>query len=473
MGKNVITRIGLTGLMSVLLFTGFAADLHALSEVNYGTLQQTRMVETVLWSTPLTATWYFRDAYFNEAGADYNDVVYFSRPMEPNTQWLTPNQQSLYSSGILNLEKDGPVVVDLPATEEIVLFGSFIDAWQIPLEDIGPAGADKGEGGKYIVVPVDYEGEIPEGCHVVESATNNIWFNFRVVPTGHSDEALAEAVEFLKQYSIYPLSEAANPAPTRFIDITDIPFDTLHNWDRTYFQVLNEITNEEMVYDKDKQMMEFMASFGINHGETFEMTEELGVQLDAAALSAFRILQEKLISEFGVPMHEGSRWMWPAIVDVANQSAYIDDVSYMTDRRSVVYFAANHAPKYLGGGTVYLVTFEDDRGELMRGEGNYRMHIPANPPAEQFWSLNIYDLETNAFIKTPSKKVGLSSLDTGLEVNEDGSVDIYFGINAPEGKENNWIPTEGRDFYPMFRYYGPTPAAFDGSYVLPDIKQLD
>ena len=61
-----------------------------------------------------------------------------------------------------------------------------------------------------------------------------------------------------------------------------------------------------------------------------------------------------------------------------------------------------------------------------------------------------------------------------LKANSDGSVEVYFGPKAPEGKEANWIPTkEGQRFFMLFRFYGATPVAYDGSYELNDIERVE
>ena len=66
-----------------------------------------------------------------------------------------------------------------------------------------------------------------------------------------------------------------------------------------------------------------------------------------------------------------------------------------------------------------------------------------------------------------------SSTTPGLQKNADGSVDVYFGSKAPEGKESNWVPTsaDGR-FEVLFRLYGPEKPFFDKAWVLPDIEQI-
>ena len=95
--------------------------------------------------------------------------------------------------------------------------------------------------------------------------------------------------------------------------------------------------------------------------------------------------------------------------------------------------------------------------------------VPPNVPAQDFWSVVVYDRETAAWIREMSR-VGLASSSEGIAINQDGSVNVYFGPKAPEGKEANWIPTaEGRKFILLFPFYGPEPPALDGSWELPDV----
>ncbi len=66
------------------------------------------------------------------------------------------------------------------------------------------------------------------------------------------------------------------------------------------------------------------------------------------------------------------------------------------------------------------------------------------------------------------------TLDTELVTNPDGSVDIYFGPEGPEGKGGNWAPTvAGRDYFLLFRFYGPTGPFYDKSWVLGDLERVE
>jgi len=100
--------------------------------------------------------------------------------------------------------------------------------------------------------------------------------------------------------------------------------------------------------------------------------------------------------------------------------------------------------------------------------------VPANVPAKNFWSVIAYGKDTKSFIYNDADKVGLSSYDkSSLTVNDDGTIDIYFGEKAPAGLEANWIPTAGKDFFLLFRFYGPEEAYFDKSFVLPDVERIN
>jgi hypothetical protein len=139
---------------------------------------------------------------------------------------------------------------------------------------------------------------------------------------------------------------------------------------------------------------------------------------------------------------------------------------------------ATWAPKRMGDpnklpASYYLKNFRDGSGETFRGENLYRLRVPADTPAHDFWSIIAYEIGTNAFIHNPENRVGVSSYDkTKMAVNEDGSVDVYIGPTSPEGLKNNWIPTSGKDFWLVARFYGPQKALFDKTWVMPDVEKV-
>ena len=105
----------------------------------------------------------------------------------------------------------------------------------------------------------------------------------------------------------------------------------------------------------------------------------------------------------------------------------------------------------------------------MNGTDTYKLNVPADTPAKDFWSVIVYSMKTKGFMEGV-ERVGLSSqvIDT-MTKNDDGSVDVYFAPKAPKGMESNWIPT-GEDFFLLFRLYGPTEALFNKTFVLNDVE---
>jgi hypothetical protein len=117
-----------------------------------------------------------------------------------------------------------------------------------------------------------------------------------------------------------------------------------------------------------------------------------------------------------------------------------------------------------------LLTVRDGRGQPLEGKRTYRLAIPPNAPVKQYWSATAYDRGTHALIReTPHSSRGSNSPD--IRKSADGSVDLYFGPTAPAGKESNWIPTGGRDFEILFRFYGPEKPLFERMWKLPDIEE--
>ena len=160
---------------------------------------------------------------------------------------------------------------------------------------------------------------------------------------------------------------------------------------------------------------------------------------------------------------------------VAIQTAFsFERPNYLdVDARGIGYFSFYAPPKNLGAATFYVGTFQDANGDLLRGETSYKLHVPPNVPAQQFWALTLYDLETCAFLRDMPRP-GIDSYDEKMQRNADGSVDIYIGPNPPAGKEANWIQTASdHSWFPFFRFYGPEKPLFEKTWKLPDIEHVN
>jgi hypothetical protein len=146
------------------------------------------------------------------------------------------------------------------------------------------------------------------------------------------------------------------------------------------------------------------------------------------------------------------------------------DGKLLVDERATAYFLGTWLPKKLAA-SAYPQTFRDSSGALLKGDQTYRLHVPADTPARDFWSAIAYSMKTKSMI-AGATTVGLSSYDkSAMSMNADGSVDLYFAPQAPEGLESNWIPT-GEDWFVVSRLYGPGPSYFDRTWKLPDIANV-
>jgi hypothetical protein len=433
-----------------------------------------RAAQAVIWSIPAVAIWGVAVGTRRDLGGDVGDVIYFSKPMVSRHGFLTANDVTPYVLDSLTT-KDGPLVVEVPAAgDKAAYFGSFLDAWQTPIADVGLSGEDKGKGGKYLFLPPGYTGAVPQGYFVYRPQTYALEVAFRPVPKNGG--SIEEVVEYGKSLKIYKLSEAANPPKTRFIDAYPKKWNTLPTYDINYFKDLNTIIQKEPVLERDKAMMGLLASIGIEKGKPFAPDAETTKALEEGALRAYDWMQHYFTTPgmSCAPMWEGSHWqVWNLSKEQAKQGfPFVTEDRLLIDERSGYYFFATALPKNLGGDTFYLTGLRDSRGDLFNGTSTYRLRVPKDTPARDFWSVIVYSMKTKGFIEGRDR-VGLSSKEVEkMKANADGSVDVYFAPKFPVGLESNWIPT-GEDFFLLFRLYGPEKPLFDKTWKLHDVERVE
>jgi len=410
-----------------------------------------------------------RQAFFR-VGAKYNDVLFFSRPADWKWQVTTPNASSLYVFFQFNLA-NGPIVVDLPAAVGAGLFGSILDAWQVPLTDVGPEGEDAGQGGRYLLLPPDFTSEVRAGYFAVRSATYNGYAALRAIPPSHSDEDTAKALALVKQLRVYPLESSSTPTH-RHIDVAGTLFDGIARMDDTFFDSLARMVNEEPVQARDMVAMGQLRSIGIEKGKPFVPDAALRAILKNAAVEAQAMFMNATTTGV-VPYWSKLKWGSPAYVLTGAQTAF----TYQTgdqlnvDDRGAMFFFGCAGPKKPGAATLYLIEARDSTNALLEGEATYRLHVPPNVPARQFWAVTVYDLETAAFIRE-APTIEISSYQD-LQKNQDESVDVFFGPRPVSDKQSNWIhTTPGRHWVAAFRFYGPDESIRNRAWTMGDIERV-
>ena len=179
-----------------------------------------RAIEAVIWGMPAVNFDRMYQAMVHDAnaGEGSNKIVFWSRPLTWKNQTLTPNPDTIYLMPFFNTKDVGPVVLEIPPADSGSITGSVDDCWQTAIEDVGPAGVDKGKGGKYLILPPGYKGKVPSGYIPMPSATYQSYALLRSNLKSATDADIAKAVAYGKRVKVYPLSQAAHPPDTQFID---------------------------------------------------------------------------------------------------------------------------------------------------------------------------------------------------------------------------------------------------------------
>lgn len=432
-----------------------------------------RAVEAVIWGMPAVNTDLMRQEML-KTGAKVGQVIYWGRPLDYRNQTLTPNPDALYFMAFFDT-RDGPVVLDLPPGDANGSFnGNIVTVWQMPLEDAGLLGVDQGKGGKFLVLPPGYKERAPDGFIPLQSDTLGGYMLLRSNLKSHSAADVEASIAYGKRMKVYPLSQAASPPATVFLDVKDMPFDSTIRYDASFFENLHRIVQAEPWIDRDRAMIDPLKSLGIEKGKPFNPPESMKALMNSAVKEAGAWLEAKY--DAGLPpfFSETSRWAFPAPPDIikAAQESYSDPNIYPIDNRGMAYSYAYIGLKRLGAGQFYSISIRDKDGDAFDGGRTYRLTVPPNPPVEQYWSITAYDRQTHALIKN-MPRASRSSQIPDLQKNSDGSIDIFIGPKAPAGKETNWLPTDpARKFELMARFYAPRKEFFEKKWILPDVEKI-
>jgi hypothetical protein len=463
-------RIIVGACVSMLVAHGATAQTSA-TDLNRRTVER-RAVEAVIWGMPAVNYDLMLQEMLSKTSGKVNQIVYWSRPLDWHNQTLTPNPDAIYLMTFIDTKNVGPMVIDVPpADDDGSLNGNIVNVWQVPLEDAGLMGADKGAGGKYLILPPGYAGKIPDGYIALQAGTYGGYALLRSNLKSHSDADVAKSVAYGKRIRVYPLSQADNPPQTVFVDAADVLFNSTIRYDLRFFQGLDRIVQSEPWIDRDRVMIDQLKSLGIEKGKPFQPDAQTKAILEAGVQEAQAWLEAKY--DAGLPQFwEGTHWSFPAPLDLikSGQAGFTEPDAYPVDDRGLAYSYAFIGIKRLGAGQFYLISIRDKDGNALDGGKTYRLTVPPDPPIEQYWSITAYDRETHALIRNVPRASRSSQIPELLKGSA-GSVDIYFGPTAPAGKESNWVPTDPkRPFEVMFRLYAPTKALFEKTWKLPDLQ---
>jgi hypothetical protein len=427
-----------------------------------------RAVQAYLWAYPAVSFESIRVVFQRDLGMGLNDMGIADNFVGPESVWLTANDTTIYA--VVNIDvAQGPVVIDIPPG---AIVGLLDDFWQRNLVDVGLPGPDAGKGGKFLLLPPGYDGEVPSDYYEVRATMHNHNLLVRGIII---DNDVPDAVERIRNVKVYPWSDGENPKPNKFVSISGKMIDTTPPGGMEFWARLATVIDNNPVQEHDRFFMAMLKPLGIEKGQPFEPdARQRAILEDAAVLGdamARNVMYEGSQRETGVTAFPGTQWEWVFYVKPRQEA---ENYSQLDERLMYTYGAIYLSPALgvmkAGPGGQYMQAFRDKDGNHFDGGKSYRMHVPANPPAAAFWSLTLYDSATRSMVQNPTNDAAHASYDE-LKTNADGSFDMAFGPAAPAGQESNWIETvPGRGYYVMFRLYSPTEPLFDGTWALPDVE---
>jgi hypothetical protein len=436
----------------------------------YDNLDFQRGVQAFLTALPAAGAYALRTG-IRSFSSNNQTLLITESLMDSHTLAGLPNSETVYNIGWLDTH-DGPLVVEVPPH----MLGFINDFWGRYVGDVGNAGPDKGQGGKYLLLPPGYTGAVPDGYFVLPSPTYGNGLVSRGFLVAGDPRP---AVESIKQhFRVYPLARAEDPPAMHFVDISGAAFNMVPATDATFFDGVNTVVQDEPLDATDPETRGLLAAIGIQKGKPFAPDARMrGILAEAAAVGnataraiAFRTRDKTAY------YYPNSAWQtcW-----IGNDYQFSPGGVLNLDARALYFYLAwcvspAMTVKMVGIGSQYALAFRDAAGRYLDGGNTYRLHLSAPIPAKDYWSVVVHDPQTRSMLQTDQRFASTGSQKEGIVVNPDSSVDVCFGPEPPAAKEANWVQTiPGKGWFVLLRLYGPLEPWFDQTWRPGEIERVD
>jgi hypothetical protein len=446
-------------------------------DMAYGFQDKMNAVKAFQAMIPSMSIYELREGQRSVGAKECYQMCIFDQLMDSKSLFLTGNTSTMYALGFLDLKKDGPTVIELPQG----MLGVLNDMGFLFMENLGAAGPDRGKGGKYLVLPPGYDGDVPKGYFVVQSKTYGVWNFMR----GYLDNGVeAAALNIRNNLKVYPLSKKDDQPAMEFINISGKEMNTVVKTDYAYWTKVHKLIQEEPIEGfLDLETRGVLRAIGIEKDKPFNPDARMKNNLK----DALKIGEAIARSVTYYPRQKGqfawqdpeSGWVVPfADHDaswIENGSRKIENQMYYHYNCIVVTPAMATAPGP-GKGSEYVFASFDKNDNILKGDQNYVMTLPPNVPVADFWAITLYDTQTRSQLQSDQQFPTLDTYTKGLKKNEDGSCTIYIGADEPKNKNmrSNWLQTvPGKSFFICLRMYGPTEPWIEGNWRPSDVELVD
>jgi len=433
-------------------------------------------VQSYILTLPILNTIGLRDGSEAAFGAGYNVLPIWKDRMDARAWVPTPNADVIYSMSYLDLKKDGPLVIAAPPN----VIGMFTDFYQHTITDVGAIGPDRASGGLYLLLPPDYEGEVPKGYFAFKSSTYNVFLFFRtVMAKGENGPDPAPAVANAERTRIYPLwAPEKDVKPMEFPNGSGKRVNMMYPTDSSYWAKLKAFVDYEPVASIDPVTRGMLAAIGIVKDQPFEPSDKQKDLLQKAVTTAPRMIMagrqlgraDKRNLYYKDRQYENT---WAGGTAEWNQGTYLD----IMQRASFFQVAYSSAPamvmRTLDAGSKYPFTVRDADGDFLDGAKSYKLHLPPNPPAALFWAVTAYNVTDGTMPETDQALPSINGFNK-VKKNDDGSIDLFFGPRKPDASpDTNFIQTvDGRAFLVTVRLYGTGVEFYDQTWKPDDVVKL-
>lgn len=460
MSESVETYVGPLSYVEQTLTKDSAANLHRRIDLQ-------RASQLVMWAFPMVQFTEAIRANYDNLGADRSETpVGLYVGYDGVYPFFTPNLVVPYTIGSIDLAATGPVILKIPAGG---VYGVANDRWQQPVVEFNSGLAET----FLFLPPGEAAPEGVEGTVVRPNTFEVLWF-FRVVATGPEAEDLSSQVE------VYPLGTADDPPPpAQIVEFRPEPgVDYVTNTppsDMGFWEIVHGYVQKEQMADRDRFFYAWLAGLGIEKGKPFDPSPDQQIILREGLQVGLAMAQANSFNKRA----EGAEYAdsgWHQLLAGLDPAIDLDQYSLFDQRAAYTYEAtttsAGMISRVAGQGSAYVGAYYDASGDVLDGGQRYRLRVAPDVPAANFWCVTGYEAATRLLLRNDVHQVEVDSRNPDVEVNADGTVDLYFGPSAPAGLEANWIQTNpGQSWFAYFRLYGPMDPYFDETWPMNPIER--
>ncbi len=449
-----------------------------------------RACQGFIWSLPAMNMYSMREGSEKLFGKGNHILPVWKGRLRATTQVTTPNSDVIYAMSYLDL-KGGPVVVETPPSIQ----GLFDDMFQRPICDVGFPGPDRGQGGRYLLLPPDYSGPLEEGTGYLDQPGDDpeLYYAFRSPTYGvflfwrafldKDGQGTNTGVELIERTKVYDWGKKAEAPKMQFPDATHanaqmlIPNISIGDDALRYFENLAKYVDYEYVRDEDMAFLGLLQGIGIEKGKPFKPSDRMKNILRKASVVGYNMSRVNRYASRNEErfIWKGKQWEQPWIRQ--HVSHFAENFLDLNSRAAFFHIAYSSSPAMvdplINKGAKYPLAMKDADGNYLNGSNNYKLEIPAGMPAKIFWSVSVYNAYSASGLDNGQNFPSINSMDK-IAYNEDKSATFYFGPELPEGApKSNYLRTiPGDGWFTLFRLYGPMRPYFDGSWELPDIERI-